>query len=152
MRVRTMKKIIANFSRLSPGTSRVKLNVIPGWFVISHRFIETKSDRRKSHGQWFKITSGDISIFRIMQFSANLSGSINEESGKIVLDWSGWLALSNFNDVTPDTIELEITKAKWYHLPYLMTAHPDPSMKLAGKIALFSLMLGIFSIIQAFII
>jgi len=68
----------------------------------------------------------------------------------MVIDWSAWLDLHDRVEDVDQPIELEISPARWWHWPRLAVSHPDPSMRLAGYIAVVSLVLGLVSLIVSF--
>jgi hypothetical protein len=47
-------------------------------------------------------------------------------------------------------LKLKIRAASWWAFPLFVVAHPDPTIKLAGLLALVSVALGIVSIVLAF--
>src|SRR5450432_1713550 len=102
------------FTRTSPAAFAEKVGIPAGWFVISHRWMPLKPDRRKAHGHWYKIVSRHGTIFRILRFSTNLEGSAETKRGQIVVDWPGWLELWGYADNVDLPAELEITRAsRW---------------------------------------
>ncbi|MDE2335848.1 MAG: hypothetical protein KGL10_00895 [Alphaproteobacteria bacterium] len=142
-----MDVIKSQFTRVSPAKFAETIGIPMGWFVISHRWMPDKKQRRLSHACWFKIKSAHGEIYRILRFSANLPGSPSLEQGDIVLDWLGWIDLFDRAEEVEGPIELEISEAKWWNWQTLAVSHPDPSMKLAARIALLSFWLGILSFI-----
>jgi len=46
-----------------------------GWFAVSHRWMGEKTQRRRAHDRWFKITCSGRRVSRVLRFSANLKGS-----------------------------------------------------------------------------
>ncbi len=145
-----MKKIGAEFTRVSPNKDGLIFVVPPGWFAISHRWIQSKGQRRMAHSKWFKITCGKVYIFRALRFSANLRGGPSYSQGDIVLEWSDWLRLSHFSDDVPLVLNLVIYPARWWHFPWIAVSHPDPGNRLAAKIAFVSLVLGVISLLVSF--
>lgn len=140
----------ATFTRATPSALTDNAGVPEGWFVISHRWISETADRRRAHGRWFRIRSAHCAVFRVLRFSPNLKGSPAQSSGDMVIDWSAWLDLHDRVEDVDQPIELEISPARWWHWPRLAVSHPDPSMRLAGYIAVVSLVLGLVSLIVSF--
>lgn len=136
------------FSRVSPAEFAEKVGIPAGWFVISHRWMPEKSERRRSSGRWFKITSSSGSIFRILRFSPNLSGTPNGDTkGDIVLDWPAWLELNGFADDLDKSVELTFSRASWWQFAKLAESHPDPTYRMAGRLAIISVVLGAESLV-----
>ncbi|HUW29349.1 MAG TPA: hypothetical protein VMV97_12145 [Sulfuriferula sp.] len=141
----------AQFTRVSPAAFLEKIGIPAGWFVISHRWMPEKSNRRLSHGRWFKIKSTHGEVFRILRFSASLEGSPKAGSGQIVIDWPGWLDLFGRADDVDGPIELEFSEARWWQFPRLAVSHPDPTIRLSGLLGLLSVVLGVLSAILALV-
>lgn len=118
-----------------------------GWFVVSHRWVPEKKRRRRLYGTWHKIQSDHATIYRIIRFSPSLKGTEKSQEGEIVLDWGGWLALSDYPEEHATKMQLVITKAKLCELVYAGVKHPDPAFRLASWLALLSIFLGIISVI-----
>ncbi len=135
-----------NFTRKSPAEFSKNGHLLPGWFVVSHRWVDEKKSRRLVHAKWCKITLGDQKIFRIIRFSTNLKGSLKSRSGDIVLDWQGWLQLNNFDEDVQTSLKLKIERVRWYHAVFLPMSHPDPTMQLSGFLGLLSMVLGLVSL------
>jgi len=144
----TMKGL---FTLLSPRAFAevAKVEIPVGWFVISHRWMPEKVGRRLLHGRWSKIKSPNGEIFRILRFSTNLEGSPSQGSGQIVLDRVGWLDLQGRAENVDIPIQLEFIQARWWQFPKLAVAHPDPTIRLSGRLGLWSVFLGALSIILA---
>lgn len=140
------------FTRMAPAAFAEKTGIPLGWMVISHRCMPDKSERRRAHGNWFQVKSAHGTTFRVLRFSANLAGSPPNTPGDLVLDWPAWLELSGYANDVPDSLSLEITKAKLWQLPWLAAAHPDPSMRLSSTLGLISVVLGILSIVLALVL
>ena len=141
-----MKKIKGDFARTSPAAFAEKIGIPQGWFVISHNWVPTKKARRLSHGKWFKISSSEGSVYRILRFSVKLRGTPKSGTGDIVLDWPGLLKLSGYAEDIPEEITLEITKIKWWEYAFVPFSHPDPTIKLASILAALSVGLGLVSV------
>jgi hypothetical protein len=138
--------IRGTFTRVSPAEFAEKIGIAPGWFVISHRWMGEKKARRLQHGKWFKIAGTEDSVYRVLRFSANLSGILGKP-GQIVIDYSAWLDLFGRTENVDGPLELQISAARWWEAPRLATSHPDPSIRLAGWIAVLSFALGIISLV-----
>jgi len=63
------------------------------------------------------------------------------------MDWVGWLDLCDRDDNAPESLELEITKTRWWEAPFLAVAHPDPIIRMSGLLGLLSIGLGIWSVV-----
>lgn len=137
--------ISGNFTRLSPSEFAEKIGISAGWFVISHRWIDEKSVRRRQHGKWFRISSESNSVYRVLRFSPRLAGAPGKP-GEIVIDYEAWLDLFNRTEDVGGPLNLNIRVARWWELPRLATSHPDPAIRLAGWIAVLSFALGIISV------
>jgi len=144
-----MKSITGNFRRVPPSFNSEKTNIPLGWTVISHRLMPNKSDRRIAHGKWFQLKSSQGATYRVLRFSANLKGTPDTDAD-VVLDWPAWLELNGFSDNLPESLEIKISKARWWQLPYLAAAHPDPATRLSGILGIVSAILGIMSLFLAF--
>jgi hypothetical protein len=135
------------FTRISPAAFAEKIGIPEGWFVISHRWLPQTSARRHAHGRWYQIKSSHCTVFRVLRFSPNLKGAPGQPTGEIVIDWGAWLDLHDRAEDVDKEIELEFAPANWCHWPRLAVSHPDPSIRLAGYIAVVSLLLGIVSLV-----
>jgi hypothetical protein len=134
------------FTRVSPAAFAERVGIPAGWFVISHRWIPTKTARRFAHGEWFKLSTPHADVYRVLRFSPNLEGAPGK-TGQIVLDWPAWLDLYGRVEDVDGPLELEITKASWYEYPRLAISHPDPTFRLSSWIAVISLSLGVVSLL-----
>ena len=139
----------ADFQRRSPRSIARQMDVPPGWFVVSYRWIETHEARRRLHGRWCRIKSPHKRIYRILSFSGNLEGSPRSGSGTIILDWPGWLDLSDRIGQTPEALSLSIRPARCWEYPLIIFTHPDPTYRLNGALGWLSAILGILSLILA---
>lgn len=109
---------------------------------------EAKS-RRLAHGHWFKLSSDGHAIFRILRFSPNLEGGPAQGAGELVIDWPAWLDLYGRAEDVDAPLQIEISKARWWHLPRLAVSHPDPTVRLSGALGFISLVLGVLSFVLA---
>ena len=75
-----------------------------GWAAISWRLAPNKALRRQYHGRLYRIHSEHAGILRIIRFSTNLEGSPGTTNSEIVLDYYGWLELSDFSEITPESL------------------------------------------------
>jgi hypothetical protein len=141
-----MEIMKGNFRRVSPSAFAERVGIPAGWFVVSHRWLPEKSERRISHGRWFKIKSEHGEVFRILRFSPNLEGGPTKGDGEMVLDWPAWLQLFGYADNVDGSLPLELSRAQWWHWPKLAVSHPDPVVRLSGALGLLSLALGIVSL------
>ena len=137
------------FNRVAPATFAEKTGIPLGWMVISHRWMPDKSERRRAHGKWFRLKSAHGTSYRVLRFSANLTGSPPENPGDLVVDWPAWLELNGYADDVSGPLQLEITKASFWQLPQLAASHPDPAMRLSSMLGFVSVVLGILSIVLA---
>ena len=138
--------IHATFSRLSPAAFAEKIGVPQGWFVISHRYVQHKKDRRQQHGRWFKLTTSEGVVFRVLRFSPNLAGAPGKP-GEIVIDYPAWLDLYGRAENVDEPLAITIEQASWWEWPKLAVSHPDPSVRLAGWLAVLSFALGVISLL-----
>jgi|SRR6056297_320869 len=137
------------FTRLSPANFSENMDMPRGWFAISHLWMTNKRQRKLNHGKWFKIKSSKGQVYRILRFSVDLAGDLNEGKGQIVVDWQGWLQLWDYAEDVSGEIDLTISKIGWWQYPRVFIAHPDPTYRLAAELRLLSVLLGIMSVILA---
>jgi hypothetical protein len=137
------------FNRVAPAAFAEKTGIPLGWMVISHRWMPDKSERRRAHGKWFRLKSAHGTSFRVLRFSANLTGAPSGGTGDLVLDWPAWLELNGYADDVSGPLELEISKASIWQLPQLAASHPDPAMRLSSMLGFVSVVLGVLSIVLA---
>ncbi|MFW2456512.1 hypothetical protein [Methyloversatilis discipulorum] len=140
------------FNRIAPAAFAEKTGIPLGWMVISHRWMPEKSERRRAHGKWFRLKSAHGTSYRVLRFSANLTGSPPDNTGDLVIDWPAWLELSGYADDVNGPLELEITKASLWQLPQLAASHPDPAMRLSSMLGFVSVVLGVLSIVLAVVL
>ncbi|WP_217698012.1 hypothetical protein [Thioalkalivibrio denitrificans] len=141
--------IKADFTRISAKDHPAAQTMSPGWFAISHRWIAEKDIRRRSYGTWFKISRGRKYCYRTLTMVAFLEGSPNSGVGEICIDWGAWLYLDDYKEKTSPNLTLEIEPAGLLSMPHIALSHPDPGYRIASKIALISLGLGILSAVLA---
>ena len=134
------------FTRSSPASFAEKIGIPLGWFVISHRWMLDKKARRLAHGRWFRLTTSHGSIYRVLRFSAKLQGTLGGQ-GEMVIDYPGWLDLIGRAEDSNITAEIDIVPARWWQAGALAVSHPDPSIRLAGWLAMLSVALGSVSIL-----
>lgn len=146
---KTHNSINGMFNRLSPTKFAEKASIPLGWMVISSRCVSSKSERRRTHGKWFRIESAHGTSYRVLRFSPNLAAPAADHPGKLVLDWPAWLELNGYADDVSTPLQLTITKASLWHLPQVAASHPDPTVRISSELALISVVLGILSIILA---
>jgi len=138
--------VVGTFTRVAPADFAEKVGIPLGWFVISFRYMPEKWERRLQHGKWFKLSTREGSVYRILRFSERLEGGPGEK-GQIVIDYPGWLELLGYAENTKVQAKISIARARWWEICRLAVAHPDPSVRLAGQIALLSFVLGVVSLV-----
>lgn len=111
------------------------------YFAVSWRILPAKNERRRQCGKWFEISSGEGTIFRVLQYSSALKYGENADP-EILLDYSGWMELNGNSSDLGVPVKLTARRARWYQYPRLAVAHPDPSYRLASWVAMLSLVLG----------
>ena len=139
------------FRRVSPAAFAERVGIPAGWVVVSYRWMPDKSQRRRSHGRWFKIESEKATVFRILRFSAQLSGSPKVGHGQLVVDWPAWLQLHGYEDNVDPPLELKFTRVGWWAFPILAISHPDPTIRLTGALGVLSFGLGVLSVVLAIV-
>ena len=112
-----------------------------GWIVVRHSHLDSKRDRRKTHGHWVAISSGKNRIYRIVRYSVNLP------TDKIVLDWAGWIELQGRTDDEAEAIDLTIARATWPELAIIPFKHIDPGYRLSAWLGGISVALGLLSVV-----
>lgn len=135
------------FSRRSPASFAEKAGIPPGWFVISWAWMSDKRSRRRSHGRWFKISSGGRSVYRVLRFSGRLRADTKVREGTIVIDYPAWLELNDYANNLDGPLNLTIEPVPRWRFWTMATSHPDPIYRLAGSLGLVSLGLGFLSLI-----
>lgn len=138
--------IRSTFNRVSPAKFAEKVGIPLGWFVVSHRLMDSKQERRNSHGRWFRLETSEGTVFRVLRFSANLTSATGKPA-EIVLDYPAWLDLHGRAENVDGPLEISISPARWWESPRLAIAHPDPSIRLAGWLAVISVALGVLSVV-----
>lgn len=131
---------------MSPAKFADKIELPMGWIVVRHSHLGSKLERRKTHGHWVAITSGQNRIYRIIRYSVNL------EADKIVMDWAGWIDLQGRTDDEADTLDLVITKATWCQLAVIPFKHIDPGYRLSAWLGAISVGLGLLSVILSVVL
>jgi hypothetical protein len=86
-----------------------------------------------------------------LQIATRPAGRVDElgslGTGQVVVDWGGWLDLfGRANDVN-QPLKLTVCSAPWWAFPRFVFAHPDPTIRLAGLLALLSVALGFLSVL-----
>lgn len=133
-----------NFVRVSPEKYSEHMIFQHGWVVIPYRLIENKSERRKLHGHWIKLTSENGSIYRVASFNGNMKGTNgNDEPAQLVIDWVGWLRLHGHKDDVNPPLEVKIRKAKFYEMAIAYFKHPEPFNRLTSWVSLLFTLIGI---------
>lgn len=83
----------------------------------------------------------------MLRYDPNLKRDAESKTGEIELDWSAWLTLSDFAENTPKRMELEISPVRWWMLPQVMIAHPDPVQRLALRVSAVAFVLGVVGLV-----
>lgn len=135
----------ATFTRISPAKFAESVGIPAGWFVVSHKIMPAKGERRLAHGAWYCIKGPGGSVYRILRFSPNLRWE--NPTSEIVIDWQGWLDLNGRAEDVTGPAELEILNVRWWKTPVLAVAHPDPAVRMAGVLGLISIGLGVLSVV-----
>ncbi len=132
------------FSRVSDRQVRGSYNLDMGWIVLRHDHLETKTERRKTHGRWVKIKSDKGTIYRIIRYSGSL------ERDNIVIDYLGWIELQGREDEIEVSYPVTISSLEWYEYLNPLFKHIDPGIRLSTYLAFglggLSVTLGIVSI------
>ena len=151
--------IEGRFRRLSRGKSENYRLPMAG-FAVSHLHIKPKSDRRKVRRQWWRIQRRDTNrhVYRTLSFHPPLktekwvltSEAAPEDNPEIILDWDGWVDLLEDDEEANESLDLSITLVRWWQFlsqARCLWRHPDPTHRLAGKVALISLFLGAVALV-----
>jgi hypothetical protein len=117
-------------------------NLDTGWIVLRHDHLETKTERRETHGRWVKIRSDKGTIYRIIRYS----GSLGRDN--IVIDYLGWIELQGREDEIQVSYPITISTVRWYETPILPFKHIDPGIRLSSYLGGLSVILGILSLIK----
>ena len=136
------RTITGSFHYSSPDSLGEGTSVPVGWFVIRWQHVQDKAKRRRMYGKWYRISCNGRHVYRAIRFAANL------EKKHIILDWMGWIELQREDEPAESdgVLDLEIRPAsRWGHLRAVWQ-HPDPTHRLAGRMALLSLGLGVLSV------
>lgn len=93
-------------------------------------------------------------IYRVLRFDPTLPIK-NDDDLNIVVDWRGWLALSDESEDVKKAIPLKITRANCFEVFFKASwNHPEPTQKLSFRIAVMfgslSLLLGLLGLVIAF--
>lgn len=123
-----------------------------GWFAVSHHCIPDKKERRLTTGKWFCIRSEHSKVYRVLRFFPRLAFNKTDKQGQIIMDYSGWLKLSDFPEDTELALQLSIRRAKKHEYLHCLLSHPEPSFRLAGWLAVISVGLGLIGLITGLII
>lgn len=135
------------FDRVAPTQQTEQLPL--GWFAISHRYVDDKKERRKAHGEWYRLKSKYGTIYRVLRFSPRLKGSPRQKVGQVLMDWNGWLELTGYGDDEDGLIEIVVERAAWWEYFHLAMSHPDPTYRHNSALAIVGLILGIASMLQS---
>jgi len=137
-----MPEVIETVFQTVPASKLAENFSLPlGWAVISHHLMPNQQDRRLAYGKWHKFQSKHTHVFRVLRFSPQLGTGMNRsktENAGLVIDWMGWLELSNHQEKVDVPLKLKITPVSSCLLPFLILKHPDPTHRLAGGLAWLS--------------
>jgi hypothetical protein len=143
--------ITGSFKRRSPPGESFG-NLPMGWLALSHKWLDGKENRRLSRGRWHRVECPSTKkvIHRSLRFHPNLKGPA-EQPAEIWIDWDGWLVLSGRSPDEEQELDLRISAARWWEWARLHETHPDPSYRLAARIAwilgILSIALGSWSVV-----
>ena len=118
-----------------------------GSVTVSHHWVPDKQQRRLTTGRWHRISHGDRHAYRVLRYDPNLKRDAAALTGEIELDWSAWLTLSDFAEDTPKRLDLRISRVRWWMLPQIMMAHPDPVQRLALRVSSVAFVLGLVGLV-----
>jgi len=121
----------------------------PGWFSISHLWIDGKRMRRRTRGKWCVLSCEGRRVYRILRFAPGLACKRDSAEGAIAIDWDGWLHLSDYSESKDESLKIEIRRAHWWEFPLYSLRHPDPTHRLAAYLAWLSIGLGALSVLIA---
>ena len=136
-----MQIATGRFGRMSPAKFADRVELPMGWIVVRHSHLVSKLERRKTHGHWVAISSGQNRIYRVVRYSVNLPAD------KIVMDWAGWIELQGRTDDEAEAIQLTVTKATWRQLAIIPFNHIDPGYRLSAWLGAVSVGLGLLSVV-----
>ncbi|KQZ70682.1 hypothetical protein [Nocardioides sp. Root151] len=141
MPTQQVESIRGRFERLP--TREHAAGATAGSIAISHRWVAEKKGRRRSTGRWYRISAEESggSIFRVLTFDPTLS--YGGARGDLVIDWSGWLVLTDYAEDTGAGIALEFRRARWWHYPRIAVTHPDPVSRVALRVSAVAFVLGV---------
>lgn len=116
-----------------------------GSVAVSHLWVDEKQARRRSTGRWYRLTSPDTgrAIFRVLTFDPTIRRGDESHAGGIVIDWTGWLMLTDYAEDTQQSLELELRRARWWNYPRLAVTHPNPVSRVALQVSAVAFVLGI---------
>ena len=135
------------FTRVYPSQATEPLAT--NWVAVSHRFLETKDERRNAYGRWVKISSAEGSIYRVIRFSPRLKSKGKDT--QILIDYAGWLVLTGFDEDTNKPLELTIKKASIFCYLHMALTSPEPLQRNNTVLALIGLALGVISLVVSFL-
>ena len=140
--VRPMPHFTGTFTSLT-GPSVPQLPA--GWFIVSHHWVTPITQRRLGHGKWHKITAGDHSVYRLLRFGTQLTGTPTTGAGEIVIDWIGWIDLNGRSPNVAQPLNLTIEEAPWWKWLSCAWSHPDETYRIAIGLAVISIVLSVLS-------
>jgi hypothetical protein len=131
--------------KFTRATGTDALNVKEGWFLLSY-WLLPEADRltRKYYGRWYKISCAEAHVYRCLRTSPTLSA--DDDPAIIVIDWDAWCRLSKNAKNDEKSLALSIRPACALEA-MMFGGHPDPSIRVSYQIAVFSLFLGMISLI-----
>jgi hypothetical protein len=133
--------------KFTRATGTDALNVKEGWFLLSY-WLLPEADRltRKYYGRWYKISCAEAHVYRCLRTSPTLAST--NEPATMVIDWDAWCRLSQNTTVDEKALVLSIRPARLIEA-MVFGGHPDPGIRASYQIALFSLVVGIISLIMS---
>ena len=128
-----------NFTRgYNLSTTGPPVSPTPGWVYLHPSHVDGGRTRALRNAQVRIHVAGEaLGIYRRLRFCSHLDKSV------VGLDWDSWLALGGQRG--DSDLELEVVPS-WNLRGLAGMDHPDPTVKVAVKIALVSLLLGLISV------
>lgn len=121
--------------------------------AISHRWVSEKQARRRSTGKWYRLTGPDSgrTVFRVLTFDPTIKHGDGDEPGGILIDWAGWLLLTDYAEGRRQVLELHLRRARWWHYPRIAVTHPNPVSRVALQVSAVAFVLGVLPFVVALV-